>query len=98
MNVFDKMMNDDRWFGFGYLGERAGTLDDSDPEAPARPALVAEVDRMILETTAHWTAEERFAWANSKDGRWFGDCAFDGNDFAKDWAMAKRYLRKQVAA
>lgn len=88
--TFDRLARDDRWLGFGYLGGRAATLDGSDE--PARPGLVALVDRMILEATEHWTEEELFVWANSKAGRWFADCMFGGDDFAADWEMAVRYL------
>lgn len=89
-HVFDSMTNDERWLGFGYLGGRRSALDGSDPECPARPDLVADADRQILDyAVAHnWDREQLFEWANSKDGRWFADCAFGGSP-----AMAARYLR-----
>lgn len=75
---FDRMMSDDRWVGYGYLGGREIALDNSDPEAPARPELVEAIDRLVLEATAEWSADDLFHWANSKDGRHFADVVFGG--------------------
>lgn len=71
----DEMTRDDRWLGYGYLGERRNLLAGGDPEAPARPELVAEMDTAVLEaaTTRGLTRDELFHWANSKDGRWYAD-------------------------
>lgn len=70
--IFETMMRDDRWLGFGYLGARRSEL------AMGRTELVAEADGIVLAS-----ARERgipykrlFTWANSKNGRWYGDCFF----------------------
>lgn len=73
---FNEMMKDERWLGFGYLGERAHALDGTDPGSPAQPELVARIDELILDATRDWTYDELFRWANSKDGRHFGDATF----------------------
>lgn len=93
----DRMTNDDRWQGFGYLGERRNRLESTDPEAPATPETVAIVDEHVLEVanTAGLTYDDLFAWANSKDGRWFGDCTFGaavtGHAVRTTFATADRY-------
>lgn len=71
----ERMTRDDRWLGFGYLGERANRLADTDPEAPAQPELVARMDLDVLEeaNAEGLTYDELFEWANSKLGRWFAD-------------------------
>lgn len=94
-STFDRMTHDDRWLGLGYLGERHHALDNSDPEAPAQPALVEFADTFVLDVTIDWTADELFHWANSKDGRWFGDLVFGGSCSQADLDMAGRYVRKQ---
>jgi hypothetical protein len=75
VNVFDQMMQNEAWEGFGYLGGRNIALTSTDPEAPALPAVVAVVDDyLITETTVRgWTEQELFDWANSRLGRWFAD-------------------------
>jgi hypothetical protein len=97
---FDRMMSDDRWGGYGFLGGREIALDNSDAECPARPELVATIDRLVLEATAEWSADDLFHWANSKDGRHFADVVFGGNPhltaearFAE--AVSYGLLRKQ---
>jgi hypothetical protein len=90
--TFDRMTGDNRWLGFGYLGERDHMLNSTDPDSPAQPELVATTDQRILEVTADWTADELFHWANSKDGRWFADMVFGCDD---TFEHAARYIRKQ---
>ena len=87
-HLFDRFANDDRFLGFGYIGERRNFLD-------ADAERVAEADETILEHVRDmgWTADELFAWGNSKDGRWFSDMALGCNDLRG----AMRYLRKQTA-
>ena len=91
--IFARMERDDRWLGYGYLGERRSHLDDSDPGAPALTVEVADADDAILEVTRDmgWTYDDLFTWANSKDGRWFADMALG----CRDLRGAMRYLRKQ---
>lgn len=75
--TFDAMTAREDWLGFGYLGARRNALDTSDPEiTPTTPAELAKVDAWLLRVMHAWTADEIFAWANSKYGRWFGDEVF----------------------
>lgn len=78
---FDRMTANDEWLGFGYLGARRNTLTSNDPEAPADPALVAAADAKALAEANRLglTHEQLFDWANSRVGRYYGDCMF-GND------------------
>jgi hypothetical protein len=84
--TFDDMTRDDRWAGFGYLGERRNALESTDPEVPAPPELVQAADRLILDHAAAsgWTDEQLFTWANSKNGRWYGDTMFGGTGTAEE--------------
>ena len=68
-DYFDRMTEDERWLGWGYLGERSRCED---------PAKVAEVDAYVMHQIKGWTDEERFHWANSKNGRWAADGLFGG--------------------
>lgn len=68
-SYFNEMTEDERWLGWGYLGER-GRCEDAE--------LVETVDAIVLEQTAGWTDEERFQWANSKNGRWVADALYSG--------------------
>jgi hypothetical protein len=83
--VFDAMTADDRWLGFGYLGARRNALDTSDPEfCPPQPERVGQADELVLDH-AHrhrWTEEQLFTWANSKNGRLYGDAMFGGTGSA----------------
>jgi hypothetical protein len=64
-----KAAQDDRWLGWGYLGERS-RQDNA--------VLVEAADQRVIDLANErgWTYEELFAWANSKLGRWFGDGVF----------------------
>jgi len=70
---FDMLSTDDRWLGFGYLGERLNAAD--------RPELIAQADEFVIEQASSrgWSDEDLFTWANSKNGRWFGDYVFGGD-------------------
>lgn len=65
-DYWDALAEDDRWLGWGYLGGRQHEDGDA----------VAEADRLLVEHMADWTDDERFAWANSKLGRWTADTIF----------------------
>lgn len=65
-DYWDALTEDERWLGFGYLGGRAHEDGDA----------VAEADALLVEHMADWTDDERFAWANSKLGRWTADTIF----------------------
>lgn len=88
----DRMTEDDRWLGFGYLGERQFALHSTDPEAPAQPERVATIDAWLIARANRLGLDydDLFAWANSKDGRWFADAVFGGNTIeqAKRWGLA----------
>ena len=55
---------------------------------------VAAADAMVLDyaNANDWTERDLFAWANSKDGRWFADCVL-GSGITDQ--HAPQYLRKQ---
>ena len=91
--IFDRMAQDDRFLGWGYLGDRGRFLEDTDPESTIGLDPIIEADDAILEVTRDmgWTYDDLFTWANSKDGRWFADMAFG----CRDLQGAMRYLRKQ---
>lgn len=86
---FDKMMKNEMWLGFGYLGERRNTLTSTDPECPARPDLVAKADAAAVAEANRLglTDAELFDWANSRTGRYYGDCMF-----GSDGRHAEKYL------
>lgn len=67
---FDKMTASPEWQGFGYLGERATQKEQSRDTTEADEKAIAEANRLGL------TEAELFEWANSKNGRWYGDCMF----------------------
>lgn len=94
--IFDRMTQDDRFLGWGYLGDRGRFLRDPDPGSAITLDLIVEADEAILEVVRDmgWTYDDLFAWANSKDGRWFADMAFGAGDLQG----AMRYLRKQHTA
>ena len=58
------------WGGFGYIGERERNGEDT-----------TAADAMLLEAANHqgMTEEQLFDWANTKAGRWYGDCWFGAN-------------------
>lgn len=87
-DAIQRLLTDDRWLGFGYLGERRSALDDSDPECPARPQAVADADAWILARANRdgWTYDELFEWANSKYGRWFGEQALSAPHYTDQLA------------
>lgn len=77
----DRMESDDRWLGFGYLGERRNRREYAATELADRAqtaALVelARMDRDVLEeaNVEGLSYDDLLVWANSKAGRWFADC------------------------
>lgn len=84
-NDFDKMTTDPRWAGHGYLGERRSFISKMEHgERGDLPQILQAADAMVLNvaTARGMTWEQLFKWANSKDGRHYGDCWFgaDGQD------------------
>lgn len=66
-DYWDALTDREDWGGWGYLGHRQIAENAGD---------VAEADALLVEHFADWTDDERFAWANSKPGRWTGDVIF----------------------
>lgn len=75
----------DEWLGFGYLGERSHRTRSEQDRG----------DAFLLRYAAErrWTRDELFTFANSRDGRWFGDLVFGGWDDAEVERQAPRLLR-----
>lgn len=68
----ERMYDHEDWAGHGYLFERS-YQDDAEKVAAADAWALAAANE------AGMTFEQMFEWANSKPGRWFGDCVFGGN-------------------
>lgn len=92
-----RMATDDRWEGFGYLGERRNQLEAAATgELPTDPTrmLVEATDQRVIDFANHrgLSYEELFTWANGKKGRWFGDVMFGGSGrFDARWQEAVRH-------
>jgi hypothetical protein len=80
----EKMYRNDNWEGFGYLGERRNAIEAGRSVEEADAQALAEANVQGL------TEQELFDWANSKNGRWYGDCMFGSNG-----RHAERYLPGQ---
>ncbi len=98
---FEDMTTDERWLGWGYLGERKRFLDETDPDTLAgsmtpadRVAYIAKLDAQVLTYAAgqRWSAEKLFRWANSRTGRHFADWMF-GSSYSFDHAVKVGLLR-----
>lgn len=84
--ILDQFASRDEWLGFGYLGERARTDVGSDVVAAVDEFVCSEADRLGM------TQAELFAWANSKDGRYFGDVVLGGSGpLAERFEEARRF-------
>jgi hypothetical protein len=77
----ERMTRDDRWLGFGYLGERRNLRTYAIEETNGRRQLelmtqATRMDRDVIEeaNAEGLTYDDLFTWANSKAGRWFADC------------------------
>lgn len=83
---FAAIAEDPRYLGWGYLCRR-DNLSTAD-RGVADGVVFGAVDAL------GWSAEDLFAWANSRTGRWFGDLAEDlasaGADALRDQAIAWR--------
>ena len=66
---------DERWLGWGYLGERRRFIEDNGPDAAKRADAAVIAGAMAR----GWGYDRLFDFLNSKPGRWFGDMAF-GSD------------------
>ena len=69
----DRMERDERWLGFGYIGERARARREGRDITAADTRAVECANEVGMDYDAF------FEWANSKDGRWYADCMF-GSD------------------
>ena len=93
----DRMETDDRWLGFGYLGERRNFREAvaSGEVDPRFTGLADAVDDRVIEFANHrgMTYEALFAWANSKNGRHFADVMLGstGRSFEAAWSEAVRF-------
>lgn len=82
--TFDQMTESDEWLGFGYLGERSHAIENGQTDE------VAAADAFLL--ALNLTDKQLFTWANSKDGRWFGDAVFGGSGSLDErFAQAQRW-------
>lgn len=82
----DAMTTDDRWGGWGYLGERErGSLTAEH---------VARADAGLLEAAAglKLDAEQLFHFANSKMGRFYADETSSARDAAEARGIARQRL------
>lgn len=77
----DRMEADERWLGYGYLGERRNRRNYAHSELTGYMAdheleRIVRMDADVVEEAnlEGLSYDELFAWANSKDGRWFSDC------------------------
>lgn len=91
------MTERDEWLGRGYLGERRNILGHVE-RGIARAdlaVLVAEADMRAVEdaTQNDLTLDQLFDWANSKYGRWYGECMFHN-----DGRHAEKYLPSRFIA
>lgn len=66
----DNMTTNEEWGGFGYIGEREVQKRSGED--------IAQADAMLLDAAIRqgMTEDQLFNWANSKNGRWYGDCWF----------------------
>lgn len=80
--AFDALENNDEWLGFGYIGDRRNA------RAEGYDTTIA--DRVAFETAAA-RGVDLFTWANSKNGRWYGDCAINATE-AEATKWAARYV------
>lgn len=83
----DRMYANYDWEGFGYLGERRNAAAEGKDTAAADAKVLAEANRLGL------TAAELFDWANSKAGRWYGDCMFGANGQHAELYLPGRTIR-----
>ena len=98
----DLGLQDDRYLGFGYLGERRTFFGNYGMSVAPQ---IEAADAFILECANRegWTVDDLFAWANSKDGRWAGEILLSGNapTFAglngEKAAQAAKYIHRSRA-
>ena len=97
-----KMTQDERWGGFGYIGEKQGILNSltemhftkENQESLIKETIhyMNQVDNTILEyaNENNWTYEKLFSWVNSKSGRHFANEMFMPQD---DLTYTDRWIR-----
>lgn len=93
----DAMSEREEFLGFGYLGHRINAREaiasgELHPDlARVHADLLARSDRMLLDHVNRrgLDADRVFRWANSKNGRWYGDCTIGSADFT---VHAPKYL------
>ncbi len=99
-DLFDTFEADPRWLGYGYLRQRINVRDDDPEMGPLaeREALVVAADARVLAYAAEHggTRETLFRWAISKEGRWFGDAVFGGDEADMDRAINEWGLLRSI--
>lgn len=90
------MYERENYAGFGYLGERRRILNHTE-RGIARADLaieVAEADMRALDdaNTHGLTTDQLFDWANSKYGRWYGDCMFGNEGMHAEKYLPSRFI------
>ena len=81
VETIEKMTTDPRWLGFGYLGERRNLRAEVVSGERFRTDvidLIARADALALAQANMYglDADTFFHWANSIQGRKYGDCWF----------------------
>jgi hypothetical protein len=96
--IFEAFAQRDEHLGYGYIGERRMALESVEEgeagEALALQVRIADDAVLAFADEAGWSDEDLFAWANSKDGRWYADVMFGGSGVDL-WQRAQRYVRLQ---
>lgn len=106
---FRKITQDERWGGFGYIGQKQSILnsltemhftkENQESRINQMIHLMNSVDNLILEFVNEnsWTYEKLFAWVNSKMGRHFADEMLNEEynaTFVDRWITARnKYLK-----
>lgn len=81
--------DNEAWMGWGYLGERETAALDSE-------VTIATIDRadalaLRLANEIGMTADQFFAWLNSRPGRHYADATIHGGS---DWVRIERDARR----
>ena len=88
--IFDQMTTDERWLGFGYLGERRNLREAvASGERPAEDLeWIEKADSAALAQAEMYNLsfDQLFDWANSRRGRIYADCWFgSGGQHARSY-------------
>ncbi len=94
-DTLESFYNNPRWLGFGYLGIRENArslINNNDPDKEQLIQSLEEADNYLLETvnSQNWSNKDLFRWANSKNGRWYGEIAIYCNDINRVTNLIKK--------